>query len=388
MKRSLSYPVLLITVLSGISATGPAAAAQGRLTLELAAGPAPYDLSGTGTGTSGGAFLAWRKPRGFVIEPGLTFFSYRSQFGERTILLFPEISLQGELGLGSFHPFLGAGAGASIGLQGAQQRSLTLHAVAGTRVDLSQNWGLLGQMRIRAVRPWTGNTTDFLFGVSRNVQRFAARPPAPGFRGEAVDRTLIPPARFEIAGHLGVHVDRSEEADRVVTDGFGGMYAAPGEASALGGRMGYWIRPALGVQLALSRSSNESWGGSSIFRSAELVQWSSSLENARTSSPGFANRTTYISARGALRTSPARRMHFFAAAGPALMLYGGPGENLRTSDANVGGVLEGGARLRVSQWLAVELALSNYFYGSRYREEGSVFRHDLLILPGVVVSWN
>jgi hypothetical protein len=100
----------------------------------------------------------------------------------------------------------------------------------------------------------------------------------------------------------------------------------------------------------------------------------------------FANRTTYLSVRGVMRTSPTRPGQLFAAAGPALMLYGGTGENLRTSDANLGGVLEVGARLRITQWLGAELALSNYFYGSRYRDGESVFRHDLLILPGLVFS--
>jgi hypothetical protein len=189
-----------------------------------------------------------------------------------------------------------------------------------------------------------------------------------------VNRAALQPARLEFAGHLGVHVDRTEEADRVVTDGGAAMYATSGEASAFAGRLGYWLRPSLGLQLGLSRSSNASWEGSTSITPA--------------GPPGFANRTTYLSARGVVRTSPERRAQLFAAAGPALMLYGGTGENLRTSDADVGGVLEVGGRLRANQWLGVELALSNYFYSSRYRNEGSVFQHDLLILPGLVVSWH
>lgn len=369
MKRSVSY-LILPAIVFAVTATSHPARAQDRLDLELAAGPAPYDLSGTGTGTSGAAFLAWRKLRGLVIEPGLTFFSYESQFGQRTSLLFPELSVQGELQIGSFRPFLGGGAGASLGLEGAGQTALTLHAVGGARVDLSRDWGLLGEMRIRAVRPWSGNTVDFLLGISRGLS--GTTNPAPGAVPRV--RTFLPPARFEIAGHLGVHVDRTDQADRAVTDGGAGMFATSGEASAFSGRLGYWLRPWLGLQLGLSRSSNASWEGSTPITPAGPL--------------GFANRTTYLSARGVIQTSPERRAQLFAAAGPALMLYGGTGENLRTSDADVGGVLEVGARLRANQWLGFELALSNYLYSSRYREEGRVFQHDLLIIPGVVVSWH
>jgi hypothetical protein len=83
-----------------------------------------------------------------------------------------------------------------------------------------------------------------------------------------------------------------------------------------------------------------------------------------------------------------RRLQLFAAAGPALMLHGGTGTNLRTRDTDIGGVLEIGARLRASAWLGVQVGLSNYFYSSRYAADGSVFRHDLLVLPGLVLSWR
>jgi hypothetical protein len=178
------------------------------------------------------------------------------------------------------------------------------------------------------------------------------------------------PSRLELAGHLGVHVDRAAEADRLVSDGTSAMYATPGEASAIAARLGYWLRPRLGLQLDVSRSSNASWEGS-------------------TSLPvlNFTNRTTYLSARGVARTDPGRKFQLSLAAGPAVMLYGGTGENLRTRDTDFGGVLELGSRLRVTNWVGVELAVSNYLYGSRYRDGRSVFRHDLLILPGLVFSW-
>jgi hypothetical protein len=315
-------------------------------------------------------FLAWRPARGLIVEPGLTVFGYRSQFGRNTAILFPEIGVQGELALGSFRPFIGGGAGGALSVTGVQTRTYTLHAVGGARVDLSPNWGLLGQMRIRAVRPWTGNTVDFLFGVSRGLRKASVGVPVDPV-ADPLPRIVVPPARLELAGHLGVHVDRHAEADRVVTDGGAAMFATAGEASAFGARLGYWLRPRLGLQLDVSRSSNASWEGSTFLPP-----------------PSFSNRTTYLSARGVARTAPGRQLQLSAAAGPAVMLYGGTGENLRTRDADLGGVLELGARLRVTQWLGAELAVSNYFYRSRYQNEGSVFRHDLLIMPGLVFSWQ
>jgi hypothetical protein len=188
-------------------------------------------------------------------------------------------------------------------------------------------------------------------------------------------------AQFEIAGRGGVHVDRAPEHDRLVTEGGAAMYADRGEASALGVRLGYWRRPTLGFQLDLGRSSNASWSGSTPLPP-----------------PAFANRTTYLSARVVARTAPARSLQLAIAAGPALMVYGGTGTNLRSRGADVGGVIEASARLRIVHQLAFEVAVSNYFYGSSYVADPtqggsqagatrSVFRHDLLLLPGLVYTW-
>jgi hypothetical protein len=372
MKRAIDSRIIsvrLILLAFGLSAAGSPALAQGRLAFAVAGGPSSYDLSGTGTGGAGAAFLAWRPLRGLVVEPGLTVFGYRSQFGERTILLLPELSIQGELVLGFFRPFLGGGAGGSLAVSGVPTTAVTLHAVGGARVDLSENWGLLGEMRVRAVHPWTGNTVDFLIGASRALRPLTGRDGV-GHPGDAPPVPAVRPSRWELSGHLGVHVDRHAEADRAIIDDNSALYATSGEASAWSGRLGYWPRPRLGLQLDVSHSSNASWAGSTSFPV-----------------PSFANRTTYVSARGAIRTSPVRRFNVYAAAGPALMLYGGSGENLRTSDADPGAVLDVGARLWVTPRLGLELSLSNYFYSSRYRDEGRVFRHDFLILPGLVFSW-
>jgi hypothetical protein len=97
------------------------------------------------------------------------------------------------------------------------------------------------------------------------------------------------------------------------------------------------------------------------------------------------------------RTAPDRGLQFAVAAGPALMIYGGTGTNLRTRGADVGAVLEASARLRIVRQLSFQLAVANYLYGSSYRADPtqgngeatrSVFRHDLLLLPGLVYTWR
>lgn len=153
-----------------VSLVHPRTAAPQDLALGIAVGPSPYDLSGTGTGAAGAVLLAWAPVRGLVVEPGVTVFSYRSQFDQRTTWLFPELSIQGELPLGRVRPFLGGGAGGGFVAGGTGQTVATLHAVGGLRIAIGEGWGALGEMRVRAVRPWTGNTVDFLFGVSRRIR--------------------------------------------------------------------------------------------------------------------------------------------------------------------------------------------------------------------------
>lgn len=62
----------LAVILLGALAFGTAAQpalAQGRFAVALAAGPSPYDLAGTGTGTAAAALFPWTPLRGLVVEP-------------------------------------------------------------------------------------------------------------------------------------------------------------------------------------------------------------------------------------------------------------------------------------------------------------------------------
>ncbi len=138
--------------------------------LSLALGPSPYDLSGTGTGFAMATQLAWEPVAGLVLEPGVTFFTYSSQFDTRFSFLFPELSVQAQLPHGRVRPFLGVGAGGAFTVNGPSETVATLHAVGGVRVVLNATWGMRGELRVRAVRPWVGNTADFLVGVSRRLR--------------------------------------------------------------------------------------------------------------------------------------------------------------------------------------------------------------------------
>jgi hypothetical protein len=164
--------IRLAVVGTGLLAPAAVAFAQSgsRLALSGAVGPSAYDLSGTGTGFAAAVELSWRPVMGLVIEPGMTYFTYQSQFSERIHYLMNELSVQGELPLGRVCPFLGGGAGFARVAGESEETVATLHAVGGLRVDLSQAWGARAEMRVRAVRPWTGNTVDILFGLSRMLQ--------------------------------------------------------------------------------------------------------------------------------------------------------------------------------------------------------------------------
>jgi hypothetical protein len=186
-------------------------------------------------------------------------------------------------------------------------------------------------------------------------------------------------AQLEVGVQGGVHIDRADRPDRYVAAADGGrLDAAPGEAAAWGGRAAYWVRPRLGIQADFTHSRNESWSGSS-----------------GAPPPEFSNTTSYFSVRGVVRTNPERGLQLFGAAGPALIRHGGAGFSYLAGDVDVGGLVEVGARVRLTGGLGLQLALSNYLYPSRYAASEATgatgtteFRHDILILPGLTWSWQ
>lgn len=163
----------------------PAGQSHNAVAVSLALGPSAYDLSDTGTAFAVAAQLPWEPVAGLVVEPGITFFAYSSQFDTRFSYLFPELSVQAQLPRGRVRPFFGVGAGGAFVVSGPSETVATLPAVAGVRVTVKADWGVRGELRVRAVRPWTGNTADFLFGLSR--RQGADRPLS--FRTNRLSRT-------------------------------------------------------------------------------------------------------------------------------------------------------------------------------------------------------
>ena len=110
-------------------------------TLSLLAGASTYDLSGTGTTFAMAGELTWHCWRALAVEPGITYFGYDTQFGERTTILFPEVSIQARAPRGVVRPYIGGGIGLTVpvaGSGGGTDRSL--HAVAGLSVGALTSW--------------------------------------------------------------------------------------------------------------------------------------------------------------------------------------------------------------------------------------------------------
>jgi len=136
----------------------------------VVAGPSPYELSGSGTGLAVNAGLAFRPARALVVEPGLGFFTYRNDFGQRSHWFFPELSLQAEVRRGGVRPFIGGGGGAGVQSRVGSDRWVgTLHAVTGLRVRIGRSWGGRTELRLRAVPPFRGYSFDFGVGLVRGM---------------------------------------------------------------------------------------------------------------------------------------------------------------------------------------------------------------------------
>ncbi len=144
------------------------ATAQERIrpVLSLSAGPSPYDLSGTGTGLAIAGRVALPIQPYLIVEPGLVYFGYTTQFGTDFGFLLLELSVQAVAPLGPVHPYLGAGVGSAVANTGSSGSELTLHVVLGVRLRLTDHWGAVAEGRLRSVDPFHGNMVDLTLGVS------------------------------------------------------------------------------------------------------------------------------------------------------------------------------------------------------------------------------
>lgn len=155
-----------------LAAAPQVASAQNRptYTVSLLAGPSSYDLSGTGTTFAAAGEFTWHWLPALVLEPGITYFSYDTQFGGRTTILFPELSLQARVPRGPVRPYVGAGIGLSLSVAGGGGTHRSLHAVAGLGVGALSSWSFRGELRVRSPQQWGAVTADYMFGLSRALR--------------------------------------------------------------------------------------------------------------------------------------------------------------------------------------------------------------------------
>ena len=165
--KTPTFFALRLLVVGALVSTPAALTAQSGLSLY--GGPASWDLSGVGTGTT--VALRWDRtlvdlpgPGPLSIEAGLGWFQ-DGQKGQGAVdLLMPEAGLR--IGLpGSFD--LGVGAGWAIGLEDRNGDDLTLWAALAVDLGIGTDWSLRPELRVRSVDPWVGTIADYALGIRR-----------------------------------------------------------------------------------------------------------------------------------------------------------------------------------------------------------------------------
>ena len=159
-----AFGVLLLTSL--LPLPSPLFAQSG---LALYGGPASWDLSGVGTGTT--VAVRWDRVVAhpsilapLSLEAGLGWFQ-DGQTGQGAVdLLLPEVGLRAGLP-GPFD--VGLGAGLAVGLEDRSGDDLTLWAALAANVGLGTDWSLRPELRVRSVDPWVGTIADYAVGVRR-----------------------------------------------------------------------------------------------------------------------------------------------------------------------------------------------------------------------------
>jgi hypothetical protein len=165
--QRLLVPMALLVLLAAL--TPRISAGQGRV-LAVVGGAWEYDLSGTGTSGFGGLRLELPVRRVLVIEPGLTYAHYSSQFELGVNYLLPEIQAQIQVPGRWVRPFLGGGLGLAYAwAEGASATDLTLSGSAGVRVRVAELWSTRAELRVRSIDPSHDNGTvaEWTLGIAR-----------------------------------------------------------------------------------------------------------------------------------------------------------------------------------------------------------------------------
>ena len=163
--RSVTLAIPAAAILALAPAAAPAQELP-RAQVAFVAGPTQYDLSGVGWTQSYAVRVPVAVRPWLTVEPGLSYFDYRSQFGVDVSYLIPETQLQLTPFEGRFRPYLGGGVGLASAFSDADfDASLSLSAALGLRVDLLRGLGVVGELRVRSIDPWVGAGGEWGIGV-------------------------------------------------------------------------------------------------------------------------------------------------------------------------------------------------------------------------------
>ncbi len=169
----LKQVVLLCFLLVPSAADLRAQYRSGQWGIGFRVGASPYDLDGTGTGVVLGPQADYALNKAIVGELAITLFDHYTavELGgvlratDRTRLLLPELNLQAQGTLGRFQPYVFAGGGVALRLDGSVAGGNTLHAGIGTRVGVGDHTMLRFEARARALRHSGGETLDLTAGI-------------------------------------------------------------------------------------------------------------------------------------------------------------------------------------------------------------------------------
>jgi hypothetical protein len=155
-------------VVAALAASAEVTLAQRAVT--LAGGASNYDLQGA-TGTDWVISVRAESPIGpyVVAEPSATFLRWQPIAGTKTTYLIGELSFQAQGYVGRrLRPYIGGGLGVSTPtrrLPGNSQTFFALHAAAGGRLYVTRGWGIRGEFRARAIRPFSSRTYEVTLGI-------------------------------------------------------------------------------------------------------------------------------------------------------------------------------------------------------------------------------
>lgn len=164
-RRSFLAITIVFLILFG-SRVAPAQSA--RTDYSASVGASPYDLSGTGTASVFGLAMDTELAPFLLVESGIRFFSYKSQFSDRISYLLPEFSIKFLPLKKALTPYLAVGGGIAASVQGPGETNLALHTALGLRARLHAGVFLQTEARLRSIDPWTGSTLDLTFGIGRS----------------------------------------------------------------------------------------------------------------------------------------------------------------------------------------------------------------------------